>query len=250
MKKGISIIVIVAAAMMMNACKEHLDPVSPGSLDGRYALGMKSLVPLAVGNKWTYTVVLFDTAGVVRTRYTYSLTVKDTVTADTANIPLIPPSTDRRSMKRDALLWYLLEGESGKKSYWQVDSVEYLRIRRSDDSRFYEQSAFNFRAAVGDSTARRYIGIDTSYWASGDSIITPADSVRSMLIATGGDTVRTTIGSTSYYLYRESYDVRTDYTDYYFKPGFGLIAMEKFRRTAGGTMVRIRRDELSSYYFK
>ncbi len=243
-------VVIVSAVVMMNACKEKLDPLSPGSLEGKYALGMKSLIPLSVGNRWTYSVVLFDTAGTVSSRYTYTLTVKDTITADTNRIPLVPPNVDRKSIKREALLWYLLEGESGIRTCWQVDSVEHVRVRSSDDSRFYEQSAFNFRAMVGDSTMRRFKGIDTAYWASGDIIITPADSMRSRLISTGGDTVRTTLGSTSYYLYRESYDVSTDYTDYFFKPGFGLIVREKFQRTAGGAMVRVRRDELISYYFK
>jgi hypothetical protein len=250
MKNRMIFAFIITTVLIMNACKEKLDPLSPGSLEGKYALGMKSLVPLAVGNRWTYSVVLFDTTGTVRTRYIYTLTVKDTITADTNRIPLVPPKVDRKSIKREALLWYLMEGEAGAKTCWQVDSVEHVRIRSSDDSRFYEQSAFNFRAMVGDSTVRRFKGGDTAYWASGDVVITPADSVRSRLISTGGDTVRTTLGSTSYFLYRESYDVRTEYTNYYFKPGFGLIAREIFRRTAGGTMVRIRRDELVSYFFK
>ncbi len=241
---------MVASALMMNACKEQLDPLSPGSLEGKYALGMKSLIPLAVGNTWNYSVVLYDTAGVVRTRYSYTMTVKDTVTADTTLIPLASPSADRRSIRREALLWYLMVGEAGERTCWQVDTVEVVRFRNSNDSRFYEQSAFNFRASVGDSTVRRFKGGDTSYWSSGDVIITPADSVRSRLISTGGDTVRTTLGSTSYFLYRESYDVRAEYTNYYFKPGFGLIAREIFKRTSGGTMVRIRRDELVSYFFK
>ena len=250
MKNRMIFTVIGAAVLMMNACTDQLDPISPGTLKGKYALGVKALIPLAVGNSWTYSVVLYDTAGAVRTRYNYTMTVKDTITADTSQIPLISPSVDRKSIKREALIWYLLEGESGVRTCWQVDTLENVRVRSSDDSRFYEQSAFNFRAAVGDSTVRRFKGIDTAYWASGDIVITPADSLRSRLISTGGDTVRTTLGSTSYFHYRESYDVRTDYTDYYFKPGFGLVARETFRRTAGGTMVRIRRDELVSYMFK
>jgi len=250
MKNKTIINLFLFAVLLLGACTENLDPLSPGSLDGKYSLGIKSLVPLAVGNTWTYNVVLYDTTGAVRTRYTYTLSVKDTVTADTNNIPLIPPSTDRKSIKRESLVWFLLKGESGMTACWQVDSLENLRIRKSDDSRFYEQSAFNFRASIGDTTSKRFIDTDTITWGSGDVIISAADSVKSTLVSKGVDTLRTTLGSGQYFHYRESYSTRNDYTNYYFKPGFGLFLSEKYQRTPGGTMVRIRRDELVSYYFK
>lgn len=241
---------LIAAVLMLGACTDSLDPLSPGSMDGQYALGMKSLVPLSVGNTWTYTAVLYDTAGVERKRYSFNVTIRDTVTADTAKIPLIPPSTSNSRIKRDALLWYLVEGENGTTSCWQVDTVEQFRIRSSNDTRFYEQSAFNFRASVGDTNTARFKNSDTLRWASGDTVIITADSVRSTLVSKGVDTLRTTLGSAQYFYFREFSQLSSSYTNYYFKPGFGLILSETFRRTAGGTMVRIRRDELSSYYFK
>jgi hypothetical protein len=237
-------------AMLIAGCSENQDPLAPGSMDGQYSIGTKGLVPLNIGNRWTYSVVLYDTTGIERKRYTYTLSVKDTISADTGKIPLVSPSIDRKSIKREALVWYLLQGESGVTTCWQVDTLENLRIRKSDDTRFYEQTAFNFRAAVGDTTFARYIGGDTMVWASGDIIYTTADSVRSSLVSKGVDTLRTTLGSAPYFYYRESYKVRTDYTNYYFKPGFGLLLIEKYQRTAGGTTVRVRRDELVSYYFK
>jgi hypothetical protein len=241
---------LIAAVLLLGACTDSLDPLSPGSMDGQYALGMKSLVPLSVGNTWTYTAVLYDTAGAVRKRYSFTVTILDTVTADTASIPVIPPSINNSSIKRAALLWYLVEGENGTTSCWQVDTVEQFRIRSSNDARFYEQSAFNFRAAVGDTNASRFKSTDTLRWASGDTVIIAADSVRTTLVSKGADTLRTTLGSAQYFYYREFSQGSSSYTNYYFKPGFGLILAETFRRTAGGTMVRIRRDELSSYYFK
>jgi hypothetical protein len=123
-------------------------------------------------------------------------------------------------------------------------------MRKSDDSRFFEQSAFNFRALIGDATPSRYIGKDTVVWASGDRFTYNADSVKTMLVSKGADTLRTTLGSAPYFLYRESYALRTDYANYYFKPGFGLFLIEKFQRTPGGKTVRVRRDELTTYYFK
>ena len=238
----------VIVVIVFAACTENLDPLSPGSTDGEYALGMKTLVPLAVGNAWTYNVTVFDTSGAQRNQFAYTLSVRDTVTADTSKIPM--SSAGRRSLTRGALVWYLLRGESGVTTCWQVDSLENLRIRKSDDSRFFEQTAFNFRAIIGDVTSTRYIGKDTVVWASGDRFIYSADSVRTALVSKGADTLRTTLGSAPYFQYREYYTARTDHTDYYFKPGFGLFLVEKFQRTTGGRMVRVRRDELTSYYFK
>jgi len=237
-------------ALVLSGCAENYDPLSPGSTDGRYALGVKALVPLAVGNTWTYNVVIHDTTGNEKTRYSYTLSVIDTVTADTNLIPLVPPSTNRKALTREALLWYLLQGESGVTSCWQVDSVENLRMRQSDDRRFYEQYAFDFRASLGDATPLRYIGKDTVVWASGEGFIFEADSVQSTLVSKGNDTLRTTLGSAPYFLYRQSFVVRTDQTNYYFKPGFGLVLIEIYQRKANGSMVRVRRDELASYYFR
>jgi hypothetical protein len=234
MKNKINVNLFFLTVLILGACTENLDPLSPGSLDGKYS----------------YNVVLYDSTGAVQTRYTYTLSVKDTVTADTSNIPLVPPSIDRKKIKSGALVWYLIQGESGVTSCWQVDSLENLRIRNSDDTRFYEQTAFNFRASIGDTTIGRFITADTSLWASGDTIIAVADSVKSTLISKGVDTLRTTLGSAPYFQYRKLYSVRTDYTNYYFKPGFGLFLIEKYQRTPGGTIVRVRRDELVSYYFK
>jgi hypothetical protein len=123
-------------------------------------------------------------------------------------------------------------------------------MRRSDDTRFYEQYAFNFRASLGDVTPSQYIGKDTIVWASGDRFIYEADSVKSTLVSKGNDTLRTTLGSSPYFQYRQSFVVRTDYTNYYFKPGFGLVLIETYQRKANGSMVRVRRDELTSYYFR
>jgi hypothetical protein len=172
------------------------------------------------------------------------------VTADTGKIPLLPPSKNRKALTRGALVWYLLQGELGATTCWQVDSLENLRIRKSDDTRFFEQSAFDFRASIGVATTPRYIGQDTILWASGDRFVYNADSVKSTLVSKGADTLRTTLGSAPYFQYREAFAVRTDYSEYYFKPGFGLFLTEKYQRTPGGKTVRVRRDELVSYYFK
>jgi hypothetical protein len=236
------------AVILIAGCADNLDPLSPGSTDGEYALGMKALVPLSVGNSWTYAVTVYDTAGSKTKQYSYTLSVRDTITADTSKIPL--SSAGRRSLTRGALVWYLVQGESGATTCWQIDSLENLRIRKSDDNRFFQQSAFDFRASIGDVTPPRYVGQDTVTWASGDRFIYNADSVRSTLLSKGADTLRTTLGSAPYFQYREYYGVRTDYSNFYFKPGFGLFLIEKYQRTPGGKMVRVRRDELTSYYFK
>ncbi|MDP2883548.1 MAG: hypothetical protein Q8P51_00800 [Ignavibacteria bacterium] len=248
MKNTVILSLFVLAVILFASCAENLDPLSPGSTNGEYALGIKALVPLAVGNAWTYSATVYDTSGAEQKRYTYTLNVRDTVTADTSKIPL--PSTNKKSLTRGALMWYLLQGELGVTTCWQVDSLENLRIRKSDDTRFPEQSAFNFRASIGDVTPPRYIGKDTVLWASGDRFTYNADSVKSTLVSKGADTLRTTLGSAPYSQYREYYAVRTDYANYYFKPGFGLFLVEKYQRTPGGKMVRVRRDELVSYYFK
>jgi len=250
MKNTVIRSLLVIAVMLFASCAENLDPLSPGSMNGEYSLGIKALVPLTVGNSWTYNVTVYDTSGAQRAQFSYTLSVRDTVTADTSKIPLIPPSKNRKALTRGALLWYLLEGESGTATCWQVDSLENLRIRKSDDTRFYEQSAFDFRASIGAATPSRYVGNDTVRWASGDRFVYNADSVRSTLVSKGADTLRTTLGSAPYFKYRETFAVRTDYTEYYFKPGFGLFLIEKYQRTPGGKTVRVRRDELASYYFK
>ena len=248
MKKTVLLSLVLLAILLFGSCAENLDPLSPGSMNGEYALGLKSLVPLAIGNSWTYKVAVYDTTGVQRNTFSYTVGVRDTITADTSKIPLT--SAGRKSLTRGALVWYLLQGESGAATCWQVDSLENLRIRKSDDSRFFQQSAFNFRASIGDVTPPRYVGQDTVTWASGDRFIYAADSVRSTLVSKGADTLRTTLGSAPYFQYREYYSLRTDYTNYYFKPGFGLFLIEKYQRTPGGRMVRVRRDELTSYYFR
>jgi hypothetical protein len=250
MIQKIKVNILILAVVGLAGCTKDLNPLTPGSTDGKYALGVKSLVPLVVGNRWTYNVAVYETTGTVRTRFSYTLNVIDTVVADTSRIPLVSPAKDRKGLKREALVWYLLEGESGTRTCWQVDSLENLRIRKSEDSVFYQQTAFNFRATLNDSTPTRYIGKDTIVWASGDRFIHNADSVRSTLISKGIDTLRTTLGSAPYFQYRQSYVVRTDYAHYYFKPGFGLFLVEYYQRTPGGNIVRVRRDELTSYYFK
>jgi hypothetical protein len=248
MKNTVRLSIILLAILLFSSCAENLDPLSPGSLNGEYALGFKSLVPLAVGNSWTYKVVVYDTTGAQRNTFNYTVSVRDTITADTSKIPL--SSAGRRSLTRAALVWYLLQGESGATTCWQVDSLENLRIRKSDDARFFEQSAFNFRALIGDVTPSRYISKDTVVWASGDRFTYNPDSVRTTLVSKGADTLRTTLGSAPYFQYREYYSVRADYTNYYFKPGFGLFLIEKYQRTPGGKTVRMRRDELTAYYFR
>ena len=248
MKNTVLLSLVALAVILLGSCAENLDPLSPGSTNGEYSLGIKALVPLAVGNSWTYNVTMYDSSGAQRGQFSYTLSVKDTVTADTSKIPL--SSAARKALTRGALVWYLLQGESGATTCWQVDSLENLRIRKSDDSRFLEQSAFNFRASIGDVTPLRYIGKDTVAWASGDRFIYNADSVKSTLLSKGADTLRTTLGSAPYFQYKESYALRADYTNYCFKPGFGLFLVERFQRTPGGKMVRVRRDELTSYYFK
>jgi hypothetical protein len=69
-----------------------------------------------------------------------------------------------------------------------------------------------------------------------------------VLASKGNDSLRTTLGSAPYFQYTQSYVKRTDYTKYYFKPGFGLFLIEKYQKTPGGRMIRVRRDELVSYY--
>lgn len=250
MKNLTTLSLMLLAGFLLGACSENLDPLSPGTTVGKYSIGMKTLVPLAIGNQWTYSVALYDTAGTERTRYTYSLVVIDSVSADTSLIPLIPPSTNRKGLTRAALVWFRVQGELGAMRCWQVDTLENLRIRKADDSRFYQQTAFDFRATIGSATPTRYIGADTVLWTSGDTVMTAADSVRSTLMSKGVDTLRTTLGSAPYFKYRESYVTRTDYTDYYFKPGFGLILIERFQRKPDGSMVCIRRDKLASYFFR
>ena len=247
MKNFLKAIFFSAAVLGVAACNKTLDPLSPGSTDGKYAIGTKELVPLAIGNAWTYNVVLYDTvSGAERTHYSYVLSVVDTITTDTSSIPL--SANAKKGLVRDALRWYLLQGELGARMCWQVDSLENLCMRKNDDARFFEQTAFNFRAAVGDTTTGRYVGTDTSRWASGDIVITRPDSVRTVL-ASKIDSLRTTIGSAPYFKYAQFYVVRKEFTNYYFKPGFWLIMMEKFQRKADGTIVRVRRDELGAYYF-
>ncbi len=248
MKNVLITLLLLSASLLIPACTENLDPLTPGSTNGRYSVGTKSLVPLAVGNRWNYAVILYDTTGAEKTRYTYTLSVLDTVTADTSLIPLVPPNTNRKNINRDALVWYLIQGEMGARMCWQVDSVENLCMRSANDTRFFEQTAFNFRASVGDANPARYVGADTSIWASGDRIITIADSVKTVFASKGNDSVRTTLGSAPYFQYTQSYVKRTDYTNYYFKPGFGLFLIEKYQRTAGGRWIRVRRDELVSYF--
>ena len=248
MKNTFIFSLFILTILLLASCAENLDPLSPGSTNGEYALGIKALVPLTVGNTWTYNATVYDTAGAQKSQFTYTVSVKDTVTADTSKIPL--SSAGRKSLTRGALVWYLLQGESGSTTCWQVDSLEVLRIRKSDDSRFFEQSAFNFRALIGDVTPLRYVGKDSVVWASGDRFIYNADSVKSTLASKGADTLRTTLGSAPYFQYKESYALRADYTNYYFKPGFGLFLIERYQRTPGGKMVRIRHDELTGYYFK
>ena len=248
MKNTVLLSAVLLAVVLFDSCSENLDPLSPGSTNGEFALGLKALVPLAVGNSWTYNVTTYDSAGTQRTQFSYTLTVQDTVTADTSKIPL--SSAGRKALTRGALVWYRLAGESGTTTCWQVDSLENLRIRKSDDTRFLEQSAFNFRAAIGDVSPLRYVGKDTIVWASGDRFIYNADSVKSTLMSKGADTLRTTLGSAPYFQYKESYALRADYTNYYFKPGFGLFLVERFQRTPGGKTVRVRRDELTAYYFR
>jgi len=247
MKNVMILGLLFMAVLFLAACTENLNPLAPGSTDGQYAMGMKALVPLAIGNIWNYNVVLFDTSGAERTRYSYVLSVIDTVKADTSKIPL--SNTTKQSVNQGAFRWYLLQGEMGVRSYWQVDTLENLRIRKTDDTLFLQQSAFDFRASVGTVTTPRSIGVDTILWASGDTIISVADFVQSALLSKGVDTLRTTLGSGPYFKYGELYPARQDSINYYFKPGFGLVYKEQFHRV-NGRMVRIRRDELVSYYFK
>jgi hypothetical protein len=249
MKNLVTVSLILLTGLLWSACTDTLDPLSPGNTGGNYALGIKALMPLVKGNRWTYNVVVHDTSGVEKARYTYDLSVLDTALADTGKIPLLPPSTSRKDLSRGALTWYLLRGEAGATTCWQVDSVENLRVRRSDDARFYEQVAFNFRAGIGDVSSPRYIGPDTTTWGSGDVIITGADTVQTALVSRGGDTLRTTLGSAPYFQYRLFYVKRTDVAYYYYKPGFGLFLIERFYRKSDGSTVLVRRDELVSYYF-
>lgn len=248
MKNGIIVSFILSVVMMVAGCAKTLDPLSPGNTDGKYAIGIKALVPLALGNSWSYTATVYDsTSGVEQTRYTYSLSVADTVTADTSKIPLSVGA--KKSLTRDALRWYVLQGDGGIRTCWQVDPLGNLYMRKLDDTRFLEQTMFNFGASIGDSTALQYISADTSLTASGAVVVTSADSVKTTLVSKI-DTVRTTLGSSPYFKYIRSYLVRNELTTYYFKPGFGLVLMETFLRKNDGTKVRVRRDELVTYYFK
>jgi hypothetical protein len=247
MKNIMKLIVILLAGILLGACTENLDPLSQGSTDGNYAIGEKSLIPLTVGNQWTYSAFIYDTTGAEKTRYDYTLNVVDTITADTNKIPI--SSASKKNLSRAALIWYLIQGEMGATTCWQVDTLENLRIRSSNDTRFLEQTAFNFRASVHDTTAAKPTSADISIWSSVDTSITK-DSVKTILISKGVDTLRTTLGSAPYFQYRQLYAKRTYYTDYSFKPGFGLIMIERYQRKGNGTMVCIRRDKLNSYYFK
>jgi hypothetical protein len=247
MKKKLTWSSILLTGVLLSACTENLDPLSPGSIDGEYVIGMKALVPLAVGNQWTYDVFVYDTSGVEKTHYTYSLNVVDTVSADTGKIPI--SSANKKGLNRAALIWYLFQGEMGVKTCWQVDTLENLCIRSSDDTRFFEQSSFNFRASVHDTSTAKPTSADISIWSTIDTAIAK-DTVRTILVSKGGDTLRTTLGSAPYFQYRQIYAKRTYYTDYYFKPGFGLVMIERYQRKANGIPVCVRRDKLNSYFFK
>ncbi|GEM_PF-1212616 len=251
MKKFIIAIAFCGTVVLFPSCSRDLDPVSPASMNGQYALGIKALVPFAIGNTWIYDVVVYDTTGGERARYSYSLSVIDTVHADTNRIPILPPNTTRAYLNKDpnSLKWYRLQGEMGKITYWQIDGLENLRIRKNDDTLYFQQMVFDYRASVGSSTATSFLGADTAYWGSGDVVVMAPDSVRSQLVAKA-DTVRTTLGSAPYYKYWQSFSLRSDSINYYFKPGFGLILYEQFQRRADGTMVCVRRDKLDSYYFR
>ena len=50
MKNTVLLSLILLAILLFGSCAENLDPLSPGPMNGEYALGLKSLVPLAVGN--------------------------------------------------------------------------------------------------------------------------------------------------------------------------------------------------------
>jgi hypothetical protein len=247
MKNRLIVFFILLTSILMGACTNNLDPLSPGSTDGNYVIGEKSLVPLEVGNQWTYSAILYDTTGAMKTQYDYTLSVLDTVIADTGKIPMT--SASRKGLSRAALTWHLLQGEMGVSTCWQVDTLENLSIRSSNDARFLEQTAFNFRASVGDTTAAKATSADISIWSSVDTSVAK-DTVKTILISKGVDTLRTTLGSAPYFQYRQVYAKRTYYTDYTFKPGFGLIKIERYQRKANGAMVCTRQDKLNSYYFK
>jgi hypothetical protein len=251
MKKFIVVSAFAMAIGLFSACSHDLDPLSPSSMNGQYALGIKGLVPFAVGNTWNYNVVLYDTTGAEKTRYSYALNVLDTVKADTNRIPIVAPNTNRIYLNKDpnSLKWYRLQGEMGRITHWQVDGLENLRIRKSDDTLYFQQMVFDYRASVGARTGTSYVDADTLVWWSGDVVVTNPDSVKSQLVAMA-DTLRTTLGSAPYYKYWQSFSLRTDSITYYFKPGFGLVLYEKFQRRSDGTMVCVRRDELNSYYFR
>ena len=107
MKNVKTAVPFLLAALLVTACSKDLYPLSSGSLDGQYASGIKALVPLAEGNTWTYNVVLYDTSsGSERLRYSYSLSVVDTVTADTSMISMA--SSAKKRLTRDALRWFVL----------------------------------------------------------------------------------------------------------------------------------------------
>jgi hypothetical protein len=247
MKNKMTWSMILLAGILLSACTENLDPLSPGSIDGEYVIGMKALVPLAVGNQWTYDVFVYDTLGGEKTRYAYTLNIVDTVAADTGKIPI--SSASKKGLNRAALIWYLFQGEMGVTTCWQVDTLENLCIRSSNDARFFEQTTFNFRASVHDTTTAKATSADISIWSTVDTAIAK-DTVRTVLFSKGGDTLRTTLGSAPFFQYRQIYAKRTYYTDYYFKPGFGLVMIERYQQRSNGTMVCVRRDKLNSYYFK
>jgi hypothetical protein len=255
MKNVYLVSLFLLAIVLLAACTQNLDPLSPGVTDGQYALGMKSLVPLALGNTWVYNVVLYDTTtGAPKPPYMYTLSViDDTVKVDTNKIPIVSPHTNRVYLYSGtkSLKWYRLQGEMGAITCWQIDGLDNLCVRKTGDTLYLQQTVFNFQADTNAMTASTYIGADTVLWASGDIIVTGQDSVKSQRLKnTKTDTLRTTLGSAPFYKYRLLYSTRKDSINYYFKPGFGIVAYEKFQRKLDGTMVRVRRDELASYYFK
>jgi hypothetical protein len=239
--------VVVIASVLLFSCTESLDPLSPGSGAGEYALGVKGLIPLVIGNHWTYNAAVYDTSGMEISRSVYTVTVADTAFADTSIIPL--PSSQKLSSKRSAFVWYVLRGEGGSVMLWQADTLENLRIRTANDAKFLEQTSFEFRASVNDTSASRSTGTDINVWGIVDTLISN-DVVRTVLVSKGTDSLRTTLGSAQYFHYRQLYTRRPHYTDYFFKPGFGLMMLERYARKQDGTPVCVRRDQLVSYYFQ
>ncbi len=237
---------VLIFVVMTMACSDRIDPLAPGSLTGDFAVGIKGLVPIAIGNRWTYLVTTYDTTGAETRRYSYTMVVTDTVTADTSRIPL--RGGVRQSMTPTALRWFSFRGDGGATTLWQVDTVEQLRFRPADDSRFYEQTAFNFRAAVHDTSAAVFVRSEMTIWESSDTATT-ADSVRTVLTEKA-DSLRTTLGSAPVFRYRQRYDARSVFTEFAFKPGFGLVLVERFAVLPGGGTVCVRRDQVTSYFLQ